>query len=312
MSDLRFRSLSPSQVAGHVAGHVAGVAPAKLNLFLEVLSRRPDGYHELRTVFHEIDLADELRVELRPGATRDSIEVSGLALDVGPERNLALRAAEAFRRHVGDCPRVHVDLEKRIPAGSGMGGGSSDAAFVLRALVELTGSKAGSDRLAVAAREVGADVAFFLAGGTALGAGRGDELTPLPDPGPLVFLLALPRFPLSTATVYSHVDLITPRADVSSFAEGLRGRPRGKPVGGCFNRLEAAASRAEPRIAELLAELRVSTRVDWSMTGSGSTLFAPMSTWEDAASVARSVTCGRRFDLRVVKSFGARPASARS
>jgi 4-diphosphocytidyl-2-C-methyl-D-erythritol kinase len=304
MADPRIRSKSKSRVAGQ--------APAKLNLFLEVLGRRPDGYHELRTVFHEIDLADEIAVELRPDRGSDSIALSGLPVEGPVEKNLALLAASAFRRRVAACPPIHVELEKKVPLGSGMGGGSSDAAFVVRALRDLVRPDASPEALHAAARDVGADVAFFLAGGTALGAARGDELTAIEDAARYWFLLAMPRFSLSTARVYEHVDLIAPRADVSSFVEGMRRTSSGKPVTGCFNRLEAAASRVEPRLASLLEELRARTRAPWCMTGSGSTLFAPMSTSEEGESVARRVTGTGAPDFRIVKSFGAPPTHGRA
>jgi 4-diphosphocytidyl-2-C-methyl-D-erythritol kinase len=285
------------------ARHVAGVAPAKLNLFLEVLGRRPDGYHELRTVFHEIDLADDLRVETkREGA--DSLECRGLPIDGPPEKNLALRAAAAFRALVHDAPPIHVELVKKTPLGSGMGGGSSDAAFVLRALRLLVDPTIQDERLAVAARTVGADVAFFLRGGSAVGRGRGDELEAVADCAPYVFLLALPDFALSTTRVYEHVDLIAPRVDVSSFVEGMGRGVQGTPVAGCFNRLEAAAVSIAPELRPLLVGLRDSTGLAWTMTGSGSALFAPMRSAADAEALARRVTGSIPLHLRIVRSFG--------
>jgi len=300
--DPRVRSVSASRVAG--------IAPAKLNLFLEVVSRRSDGYHELRTVFHEIDLADELEIELRPHDVADSIRCEGIAIDGPAEQNLVLRAAAAFRRHVAHAPPVHVRLVKRIPPGSGMGGGSSDAAFVLRALRSLVARSAEREALSTAAREVGADVGFFLIGGTALGRGRGDELTPLRIDAPIPFVVALPRFSLSTARVYAHVDLNAPRAEVSSFVEGMKERSHGGPVTGCFNRLEAAAALVEPRLGPLLHELRGSTGADWQMTGSGSALFAPMRSAAEAEILARRVTGTLPLDSRVVSSFGVVPHAA--
>ncbi|HET6164967.1 MAG TPA: 4-(cytidine 5'-diphospho)-2-C-methyl-D-erythritol kinase, partial [Planctomycetota bacterium] len=189
---------------------VEGVAPAKLNLFLEVLGRRPDGYHELRTVFHEIDLCDELSLELLPdGAvpTADALEASGRPIEGPPGQNLVLRAVAAYRRRVPHCPPVRAALRKVVPPGSGTGGGSSDAAFVLAALQHLLGAPLAAAELRAVASEVGADVGFFLLGGTALGAGRGDELTPVETPHAFTFVVAFPSFSLSTARVYEHVDL---------------------------------------------------------------------------------------------------------
>jgi 4-diphosphocytidyl-2-C-methyl-D-erythritol kinase len=302
-------SASPTPLGPRIrfasATRVAGVAPAKLNLFLEVLARRADGYHDLATVFHEIDLADEIEVELRPRAEADSLSCEGLAIDGPLEENLALRAVAAFRRRVAAAPPLHVRLVKRVPLGSGMGGGSSDAAFVLRALQRMLASGSDDAALAAAARDVGADVGFFLRGGTAIGRGRGDELVAIEGARDFKFLLAMPRFSLSTARVYAHVDLNAPRADVSSFVEGMKERSRGEPVTGCFNRLEAAATCVEPRLAPLLEQLRGSTGADWHMTGSGSALFAPMRSAAEAELLARRVTGSLPLDSRIVRSFAA-------
>jgi 4-diphosphocytidyl-2-C-methyl-D-erythritol kinase len=296
---LRDWRLDDPRVRSSSATRVAGVAPAKLNLFLEVLRKRDDGYHELRTLFHEVDLADEVELELAPAASSDSLELHGLALDVPSDRNLALRAAAAFRRHVAPAPPIAVQLTKVVPPGSGMGGGSSDAAFVLAALARLVAPDADAARMRAAAREVGADVGFFLVGGTALGSGRGEELRTGPRVLPKTFALVLPRFGVATAEVYAHVDLIAPRMDVSSrLAEvGTKSRFFG------FNRLEEAAARVEPRLAALLGELRSITDATWSMTGSGSALYRPMSSEEEAISLTERVTSRLGVDSRIVHSF---------
>jgi 4-diphosphocytidyl-2-C-methyl-D-erythritol kinase len=295
MSDRRFRIVTDRRVEG--------LAPAKLNLFLEVLGRRPDGFHELRTVFHEIDLGDEVAVELAPSEARDRIELSGLPIDGPPEENLALRAAAAFRRRAPDCPAVRIELKKVVPPGSGTGGGSSDAAFVLGALAQLHPRRLNDEALRAAANEIGSDVAFFLIGGTAIGSGRGGELTPLAFARELDFVLLFPSFSLSTATVYAHVDLIGSRADVCSFAQAMCESGGTGPIAGCFNRLESAAGRVEPRLATLLSTLRATSRAFWSMTGSGSALFTIAADTQAATRIAEGVTRGTGFGLRVVRSF---------
>jgi 4-diphosphocytidyl-2-C-methyl-D-erythritol kinase len=295
MSDRRFRTVTDRRVEG--------LAPAKLNLFLEVLGRRPDGYHELATVFHEIDLCDELAVETLPAGGRDELRLSGLPIDGPPEANLALRAAASFRRRAPDCPPVRIDLKKVVPPGSGTGGGSSDAAFVLGALQRLTRRPLAGPELQSAAKELGADVAFFLNGGTAIGRGRGDEITPLTLRRTLFFVLAFPFFSLSTTTVYAHVDLIAPRADVSSFAQEMCETGGEVPIAACFNRLEAAAGRVDSRSTSLLSRLRATTRAPWSLTGSGSALFTIAADAQAAARIAEGVTRGLGLDLRVVRSF---------
>ena len=288
---------------------VEGVAPAKLNLFLEVLGRRPDGYHELRTVFHEIDLCDELSVELvaeGAGPPADALDASGLPIEGPPGANLVLRAISAYRRRVARCPPVRAALRKVVPPGSGTGGGSSDAAFALGALQQLLGAPLDAAELRSVASEVGADVGFFLVGGTALGAGRGDELTPVESPHPFTFVVAFPSFSLSTARVYEHVDLIAPRADVSSFLRAMRGSGGENPIAGCFNRLEAAAGKVEPLVLELLARLRRRTGSPWVLTGSGSACFVTAADAQAATRIAEGVTGDSGLEVRIVRSFARR------
>ncbi len=294
MDEPRFRARGP--------GFVEGIAPAKLNLFLEVVARRSDGYHELATVFHEIDFGDELRVELAPGAAKDRLELHGLAIDGDPAENLALRAVRAYRQRRPATPPVRIVLRKLVPPGTGMGGGSADAAFVLRALQSLV---APLDRNVAAdiARELGADVGFLLQGGTAIGRGRGDELEPLSGFRPWVFLLALSPFAIATARAYGAVDLNAPRSDVLSAIVRLRERDCPTGFASCFNRLESAACRIEPRLAETLRWLRENTRRHWAMTGSGSAVFAPMISEFEAAAVRDELQGRRDLDLRIVRSF---------
>lgn len=293
MHDARFRTV--------MAHRVEGLAPAKLNLFLEVLGRRDDGYHELRTVFHEIDFADAMAVELAPGAPADAIALTGLPIDGAPATNLALRAVAAFRRRFPRCPPVRVELEKLVPPGSGTGGGSADAAFVLAALQQLCGAPLDDAALRATARELGADVGFFLNGGTAIGSGRGDELVAVEFATTLFFVLAVPSFSLSTATVYAHVDLNGPRADVSSFVAALQKGEGETSIARPFNRLEAAAIRADPRVSTSLARLRAATGTAWFLTGSGSGMFAPAADASAATRIAEGVTRGGGPDLRIVR-----------
>lgn len=292
---------------------VSGIAPAKLNLFLEVLGRRPDGYHELATVFHEIDLADALTVELIDGVGDDELELTGLPIDGDPRQNLVLRAARAFRQQVAPAPRLRIRLDKRVPPGTGMGAGSADAAFVLSALQRLCAPAASPSRLAAAARQVGADVAFFLQGGTAIGRGRGDEVEPFPPPAkPMAFLVALPPLAIATAAAYAHVDLIAPRRAVSSFVEGMRAGAAGNALRGSFNRLESAAIRVEPALGRLLDQLRGTTQRPWVMTGSGSALFAPLADEADeadAADAVRALLPTPACEWRVARSFERHPGS---
>ncbi|MDQ1474554.1 MAG: 4-diphosphocytidyl-2-C-methyl-D-erythritol kinase [Bryobacterales bacterium] len=171
---------------------------AKLNLGLRVLLKRPDGYHELRTVFQTISLADRIDVAYTPAAeTRITIDGTPHIHD-----NLVEKAARLVLGELRLSAEVHFDLKKRIPAGAGLGGGSTDAAAVLLSLPVLAGKQVAEGRLFELANQLGSDVPFFLHGGTALGLGRGEELYPLPDQRQRRGLLVAPAIHSSTADAY--------------------------------------------------------------------------------------------------------------
>jgi len=244
---------------------VSTEAPAKINLFLRVLDRRPDGYHELRTVFQSVSFADQLSVTLTeadggidgelgrasdpngkvPRRGEISLRVEGAEL--GPtEENLAWRAAVAFRSAVNVEGRIRIDLCKNIPAGAGLGGGSSDAAAVLRCLSALVGFS-DSATLHRLATDLGSDVPFFLSGPVAHGAGRGDELTALPPLPERALVIALPPVHVSTVEAY--------RAISESRTPAKAGA-----VGPPSMSVEAAGrSRAQPRDVEASSL----TNFDW-------------------------------------------------
>ena len=253
---------------------------AKLNLHLEVVGRRPDGYHELRTVFQTIDLADDVRIDRR-SAPGPELVVTGADVP-GDRRNLAWRAAEAFLRHWGGAARggVRIELDKRIPPGAGLGGGSSNAAVVLAGMSRLWGLGNEPEGLAAVAAELGADVPFFLVGGTAVGLGRGDRLIALEDgrirpaPHDPQLRLALPPFGVATAEVFAGVAAGMQRRPFPALERALSGVPvRWDELIG-DNDLEAAAFRLRPELGALYTELVRSRARRVRMSGSGSTLFA--------------------------------------
>jgi 4-diphosphocytidyl-2-C-methyl-D-erythritol kinase len=167
---------------------------AKVNLRLDILGKRPDTYHELRTIFQTISLHDEL--QLRPSrASGICLTIHGNeALSLEPVRkNLVYAAVDALRREFGIRSGVQIDLRKKIPAGRGLGGGSSDAAAALLGYLRLTRRAIPAPRLIEIATSLGADVPFFLFGGRALGIGRGDEIYPLPDVPKLTLLVVSPH-----------------------------------------------------------------------------------------------------------------------
>lgn len=246
---------------------------AKLNLGLRVLYKRPDGYHELRTIFQTISLAD--RIDLAFASSRTSrIVVQGT-----PEitDNLVERAArlvlEALRIH-GD---VELTLRKSIPMGAGLGGGSSDAAAVLLALPVLAGKALPPTRLHTLAAEIGSDVPFFLHGGTALGLGRGEELYPLPDQPRARGLLVVPNIHSSTAEAYQDLSQtltsIALQNKLSSFQQEIWRIPAGGSVSvdeNDFEKVVFARHRGLRVIKEQLLQLGAQPA---AMTGSGSAIF---------------------------------------
>jgi len=150
-------------------------ACAKINLTLEVTGRRGDGYHEIATVLQEVDLKDTLTFKAHRGLTLDC-DIP----DLEPSQNLAFKAAELLREEAGSRKGAAIHISKRIPPAAGLGGGSSDGVATLKALNELWGLKLPASRLLELASKLGSDTAFFVHGGTALGEGRGDAITPLP------------------------------------------------------------------------------------------------------------------------------------
>jgi 4-diphosphocytidyl-2-C-methyl-D-erythritol kinase len=277
-------------------------APAKVNLFLRVLGRRPDGFHEVQTLLQAIDLHDELTVQLGGG---DGVDLAVVGPEpCGPRENLAWRAAERFAAVTGLGEGVRIRLEKRIPAGAGLGGGSSDAGAVLRALCHLTDVHERDAAVTRVAAGLGADVPFFLSDSPlALATGRGDVLEPL-EPLPAAHLvLSLPPVHVSTASAYG--ELARARAGV-----GARGAPDTVPEAGsaalpgvpapprprtwrevmaCMrNDFEAVVPRSRPEIARALDALREEGASAALLCGSGAAsfgLFGDRAAAEAAASI---------------------------
>lgn len=255
--------------------------PAKLNLFLEVLGRRPDGYHDLATVMVPIDLADTIEVR---EARRFTLEIEGADL---PGVNTVARAWRAVRRR-RRVPGARVRLVKRIPAGSGLGGGSSDAAAALAAFDRLF--DLGLD-LDAAAAEIGSDVNFFLQRGPALCTGRGEAVAPLAAPRTVHAVVFWPGFPLSTADVYRRMrEFLTPdprdvRDFLNRYASGEL-RALGRAL---FNRLEAPAFAIRPELAALRRRLARLPFAGVRMSGSGSAIFGLCASRAEAERLARRI-----------------------
>jgi len=254
-------------------------ARAKVNLGLAVLGRRPDGYHELHTLFATLDLADRVRLARRKRGI--ALAVAGAELPTG-EANLAYRAARAYLEATGVEAGVTIALEKRIPLAAGLGGGSADAAAVLRGMERLFG--AGADLPALAA-ELGADVPFLLRGGLAEARGVGERLRPL-LPTPLHLVLVNPGFPVPTAEVYRALGPGDwgPELEAGAILEALA-ENRPPPW---RNDLEAAAFRLFPQL-RALKEVLLGHGLEPLLAGSGPTFLAPLPDRERAEATARAL-----------------------
>jgi 4-diphosphocytidyl-2-C-methyl-D-erythritol kinase len=258
-------------------------ALAKINLDLRVLGKRADGYHELRTIFQTVSLADTLDIAFTPARTT-SIELEDAA---GIADNLVVRAARIAMDAMRATGRIAMRLQKRIPMGAGLGGGSSDAAAVLLALPVLAGRPLPVETLCALGQQLGSDVPFFLLGGTAVGIGRGTELFPLPDAPRRAGVIVAPGVHVSTAEAYA---ALSPRLTIElqenkifsfqshtwSVLEGRAGA----------NDFEAVVLERESRLATLKQRLVRAGAAPAMMTGSGSALFG---LFRDRAEAARAL-----------------------
>ncbi len=246
---------------------------AKINLRLEILGKRPDGYHELRTIFQTVSLHDDLKLwrDKRPGI---SLRVEGnAALSNEPvEKNLVYRAVRALQQELKDSGGIEIELKKKIPAGRGLGGGSSDAAAAMIGYLRLTGEKVATERLMQIGASLGADVPFFLQGGRALGIGRGDEIYPLPDIETQSVLIVSPseiHVPTPDAYRWLNAPELTKSAEnpklwkFCALAWSVQGT-------GLLNDFEGAVFEHHPRLAEIKRVLLQKGAAEALLAGSGS------------------------------------------
>ncbi|MFC5436728.1 4-(cytidine 5'-diphospho)-2-C-methyl-D-erythritol kinase [Rhodanobacter umsongensis] len=266
-------------------------APAKVNLFLRIVGRRPDGYHELQTVFRLLDWGDEIRLRLRDdGEICRLHDVPGVPAD----NDLMVRAALLLQRHAGAAAGVDIEVDKRIPMGGGLGGGSSDAATVLVALNWLWQLDLGDDALAELGRQLGADVPVFVRGRSAWAEGIGEKLTVLALP-PRHYVVLDPHEPVPTAALFQAPELTrnAPRATISSFVSGETTENAFTPV----------VRARHPRVAAAL---------DWldgfgqaRLSGSGGCVFLETGSLHRACAVAAQ--CPAAFTARVATGVEVSP-----
>jgi 4-diphosphocytidyl-2-C-methyl-D-erythritol kinase len=262
-------------------------AAAKVNLALEVLSKRADGYHEIATVMQAVDLSDRLTLE-----DADTSALLTRAPGVPSDAtNLALRAALALREAAGVDRGVRITLDKRIPVAAGLGGGSADAAAVLVGLNRLWGLRWPGPRLAEVAVTLGMDVPFFLRGGAALATGRGDVLEPLVGGG-LALVLVNPRFESRTAEAYGRVtpDMLTDGRRVKGLVEALQSRRAARVATSLYNGLEAAVAPHHPEIGRMRAALLAAGALGAVMSGSGPTVVGVARSFEHARQLRARLT----------------------
>ena len=248
---------------------------AKVNLRLDVLARRADGYHELRTIFQSISLHDTLYLERtrKRGIELEIVGNPSLAATATRE-NLVWRAADALRHALKLSAGVRIRLEKRVPVGRGLGGGSSDAAAALAGLLRLTGQKIALERLLEIAASLGADVPFFLFGGRALGTSRGDEIYPLPDNKKQTLVVVSPReIAVSTRDAYGWVDRTLTKDPRNSRLWSFCALCWSSREGRLSNDFEAVVFRRHPRLARIRRDLLQGGAAEAALAGSGSAVF---------------------------------------
>ncbi len=268
----------------------SGTAFAKLNLYLGIHGLRPDGYHELETVFQAVDLKDLVSISVH--------EKGGISLRCNKmylptdNRNLAYRAAEAFFNASGvENPGLHINMKKIIPVGAGMAGGSTDAACVLRLLNRAFGEPLTPAQLAEVALTLGADVPFCLWGGTALAGGVGEELRQLKPMPPCAILVGKPKFSVSTKAAFGLYDE-KPRETCpppDAMLQALEAGDLAGIAGNLYNSLEAPVGEMYPRIGQIIARMEGAGAMGVRMTGSGSAVFGIFETDEEAKKAARTI-----------------------
>ncbi len=270
-------------------------AYAKLNLSLDVTARREDGFHELAMLMQTVSVCDVLTLSSNDEETVSaSCSLHFIPTD---ERNLAVRAANAYRTAVGEKRGVHIRMEKRIPVGAGMGGGSADAAAVLRGMNRLFDGRLNRRELEKLACSVGSDVAFCIAGGSALARGRGElleDLPPLPD---CRFVIVKPDFSISTPELYRKVDSVVLRRHPDT--QGLlQAMEQGKLREICmrmYNVFEDVPDRRMRTVSEIKGKLLDHGALGAMMTGTGSAVFGVFEGTEKAGAACAALGKEYRF-----------------
>jgi 4-diphosphocytidyl-2-C-methyl-D-erythritol kinase len=248
-------------------------APAKINLTLDILGKRDDGYHEVEMVMTMVDLSDRLELET---LDRDTIIISSpvgyIPLD---EKNHAFQAAKLIKERYHVKQGVYIHIDKHIPVSAGLGGGSSDAAATLRGLNRLWGLNIPMEELQKIGAEIGSDVPFCVTGGTAIATGRGERLEPIASPPPCWVILAKPAVSVSTAEIYRQFDVKTNREEPKSrlCKQAIENKDFQAMCASLGNMLEQVTMRMYPEVARIKACMEKLGADGVQMSGSGPTVF---------------------------------------
>ncbi len=260
-------------------------SPAKINLCLSVLGKRPDGYHDVEMLMQMVGLYDEVTVALAPAGISITCDAGSVPSGEG---NTAWKAAAEILRISGKNPGLTISIKKNIPVAAGLGGGSGNAAAVLAAANKLLGAGLNADRLSEIGARIGMDVPFFLSGPTALARGRGEIVTSLPPLPPFWVLLANPGFETSTAWVYKNLTLgLTKKVDCNKIARLTTARNIAAEL---HNDLETVTKAAHPVIGEIEEALIAQGALGVRMSGSGPTVFGVFETEAACRAAAESLS----------------------
>ena len=269
---------------------------SKLNLSLDVTGKRDDGYHELVMLMQTVSVADELTLTLNDtGRITAACNLRFIPTD---ERNLAVRAAQAYLRAAGgEGQGLRIRMDKRVPVGAGMGGGSADAAAVLRGLNRLYGGRFTRRELETIAQGIGSDVAFCVAGGTSLARGRGELLEDLPALPDCRFVIAKPEFSISTPELYKKLDSVALRRhpDTAGLLCGIESGALPEICRRMYNVFEDVPDRRMRQVAEIKSVLLDAGALGAMMTGTGSAVFGVFENEESAGKALAALARSLRF-----------------
>jgi 4-diphosphocytidyl-2-C-methyl-D-erythritol kinase len=281
---------------------VTETARAKINLTLDVLGKRPDGYHEIKTIMQSLALSDSIEI----GATDGPLSVSVEGADLpGGEGNIAFGAARLMAAAAGRSPALTIKIVKRIPVAAGLAGGSADAAAVLRGIDRLWNLRWCDARLEAIAASLGSDVPFCLRGGSALASGRGEIVAPLPDCPDFAVVLACPDFAVATSAVYANYAPAAAgrRPDTELAAKALALGDRELLAGQLCNVLESVTFKMFPEV-ERLKHTLIDAGAASAMSGSGPAVFALAPDRETAERAAAAVKDKTKARVWVTKTGG--------